>query len=135
MMEPNEISIKGYIDRFEPWLVRQGLTQKTIRRHINNIWVFLDYLSKNFDITYEEELVITDEVLTNAERVLDGFFGYDMRHKLFATKDGVRQYASSIRKFYKWLAVEGIVSDDIKDDILSYVKSELPFWSEMVEGE
>ena len=34
--QPNEISIQKYIDRFEPWLISQGLVAKTIRRHVDN---------------------------------------------------------------------------------------------------
>ena len=121
---------KEYMKPFEEWLTAQGLSRKTMRRTLNRTEAFLDYLAYHSDLDAEDEVPVTNELLSEGERFLGKFFGYYMYHNLLASVGTMGEYAGSVRKLYKWLALNGNVSRETAEGVIKRISSESSVWRE-----
>lgn len=92
------------LEEFKPFirfLIRKGLTRKTIRRHIDNLWVLGGELIRklNYDESLREssaELLIADSVDEEGGPYCSGFFSDNER----------RSFDSTCRKLHKYIQDE-----------------------------
>ena len=106
------------MEEFKKNMRSGGLTQKTINNHLGNVGLFInDYL------LWEE---ISPE---NGDEEIDTFFDdWAIRKNVIFSESSMRQFASSIKKFYKFLYESGRI-DQVKYDMIKYTfKDGLPDW-------
>ena len=93
-IEENELRNQKFIKEFECWLKKQNLAAKTIRKHINNVDLFLnDYLPY-----YEGETM---------EEGVSSVYTF-----LWSSKTSIKETAASIKKFYKCMNELGYIDKE-----------------------
>ena len=121
-LEENEKRNELFINKFESWLNEKGLVKKTIKKHLNNIELFLNNYLVYSDISTMEEGV--DDI--------DMFLGdWFIRKCMWSSKNSIKETASSIKKFYQCMSEYSYISKEdyksvcetLKDNIEDYLES------------
>ena len=109
-----------YLDKFEKDLMESGLSQKTIRKHLNNVIFYInEYLLR------EEPL----EMETGCGYKIDMFLGYYFIHKcMWSTPGTIKTTAASIKKFYKSMNEHGYISKDKYKYLCDIIKENIETW-------
>ena len=113
----NEILLKD----FESWLKSSGLSTKTIKQHCSNI-----------DFYINQYLLYTDPVST--EEGMDSgyvsmFLGYwFIRKAMWASATSLKNNATSLKKFGKFLYEQHKMTKEDLDSILTTIREEMPEW-------
>ena len=112
-----------YLKMFEKELTDKGLSPKTIKQHLENVDFFIN------------EYNLRDDALTVKDGMsgLDSFFYFFIHKCMWSTPDTVRRTAASLKKFYKFLADNGIIDQDDYELFASDIKDGAPFWVEDCE--
>ena len=85
---------KPILEAFEAWLA-ESWTPKTVKKHVDNIDFFTDYL------VYYEPLRRLDEA-TDSD-VFTFLSSWFPRKALWASTSNMKAYISSFKKFFKWM--------------------------------
>ena len=107
MLEENiKINIK-YMNEFDKWLNEKDLTKKTIRKHLNNVDLYINSYLNYYDITKAEE---------GMDCIYSFLNGWFIEKCLWASKNSLKATSASIKKFYQYMSENGYVCvDDYKD--------------------
>lgn len=108
------------LDGFKAWMAEKGLGAATIEKHVSNAEFYI-----NEFLTYE------DPPQSAAEGVgrLDDFLGYwFIRKAMWASVTSIRENATSLKKFYTFLAETGQISAEDLADLREDIKTGLPEW-------
>ena len=73
---------------------------------------------------------MNDDLLRRGGEFIGMYFSYFLPQKAFATKDDMRKSTGSVKKLYRFLAVKGIVSEALCQEIIEDIKDGLPLWLE-----
>ncbi len=104
---------------FADWLRAAGLADRTIARHVDNIDFYL-----NEFLLYEEAIDAPDGISE-----VNMFLGYwFIRKAMWASEGSIKSNATSLKKFYTWLAERGLVSKPDLVDLKATIKEEMPEW-------
>ncbi|HID51906.1 MAG TPA: integrase [Anaerolineae bacterium] len=108
---------------FEQWLTDKGLAKKTIRRHMENVAFFAEYL------TYYEPL----QSLGEADEVDFGDFcgNWFPRKAMWASANSAKSNLTSFRKFISFMEEAGYwdakhaqsIRDDLKENKEEYIET------------
>lgn len=93
-----------FIIEFEDWLNDKKLSSKTIRKHIENIDLYLNYYLSYYEVTEMEKGV------NEAYSFLNDWY---IRKCLFASITSLKETAASIKKFYQCMSEKKYI--DVKD--------------------
>lgn len=106
-IKENQTRNKKFIKEFEEWLKEKSLSDKTIKKHISNVDIFInDYLNY-----YDIETV--EEGINSVYSFLNGWF---IEKCMWATPYTTKEEAASIKKFYAYMSEKGYVE---KEDYVS----------------
>lgn len=106
-MEENKKRNEKYIKGFEEWLKGKDLANKTIKKHLNNINLYINDYLNYYDITKVEDGM--DEV----SMFLGSWF---IEKCMWSSKSSLKENATSIKKFYQYMSENGYVSvEDYKE--------------------
>ena len=118
---------KKLLSAFKKGLKEKGLTEKTIRNHIDNV----DFYINDFLCYYEP---------TNAQEGCSGyainrFLGdWFIRKAMWSSPAQVKSNAASIKKFYGWmLEATDLIDKFDYEDLCDEIKSEMTTWQENAE--
>lgn len=89
-VEQNRKRNEKFIKEFEDWLIEKVLVKKTIRKHVNNIDLYINDYLKCYDITKMED------GMSSVHSFLDGWF---IEKCLWVSRNSLIETASSIKKF------------------------------------
>ena len=103
------------LDGFETWLRQSGLSEPTIRDHIDNIRFFSRYL-----LVYAYSLRRLDEATEGA--VYDFLEDWFPRKALWASVSSMKVYLASFKQFFKWMGETGLGAPQTVEDVLSTLK-------------
>jgi len=110
---------ESLLTAFEASLKSSGLTKATINKHIHNISFYI-----NEFLLYEDAVEAKDGV-----RSVSMFLGYwFIRKAMWASQASIKGNASSIKKFYTFLAETDLVDKDDLDVLRDTIKEEMPAW-------
>jgi len=123
--EENEKRNEKYINEFEKWLNKKGLVPKTIRKHINNVDLYINDYLNYYDITKAEDGI------DHIHSFLDGWF---IEKCLWASKNSLKVTASSIKKFYQYMSENNYVSVADYKDMCSFIKDNMDEFLEQVDA-
>lgn len=120
----NKKKNEQYLQEFSKYLENEGLSVKTINKHINNVEFYIN--------TYLNAYVPKD--------MRDGCIGIGMylgdwfiRKTTWASKNSIKENAASIKKFYKCMLGLNHINISEYENIYSEIKSEMETWIERVE--
>jgi site-specific recombinase XerD len=104
------------LDDFETWLEQSGLSEKTVKTHVDNIYFFTNYL------VYYEPLNRLDEATSvDVWMFLADWFP---RKALWASVTSTKSYLTSFKKFFRWMGETGRVSPETVADVLVTLKED-----------
>ena len=115
-VEENRKRNEKYIKEFEKWLNEKGLVKKTIRKHLNNVDLYINDFLNYYDITKVEDGV------NLVYSFLDGWF---IEKCLWASKNSLKGTAASIKKFYQYMSENNYVSVVDYKDMCSFIKENM----------
>lgn len=114
----------AYLETFERSLVDAGLSAKTVRRHIDNVDLYINDFLLRYDANPMPE----------GTALVSSFLGdYFIRKCMWSTPEAIRQYAASLKKFYKCMLAEGNVDACDYEYLLETIKEEKEDWVEECE--
>lgn len=102
-IKENQIRNKKFMKEFEEWLKEKTLSDKTIRKHISNVDLFINDYLNYYDIETAEEGI--DSVYS----FLSGWF---IEKCMWATPYTTKEEAASIKKFYAYMSEKGYVEKE-----------------------
>lgn len=112
--EKNNVLIK----LFEQSLVKSNLGEKTVRKHVWSAALFInDYLLWE-DITPED----------GYKELYDFLGDWAIRKGVISSEQSLKLYASSLRKFYKFLFDQGMIDATALKTTNETIKNEMPDW-------
>lgn len=115
-IKENQTRNKKFIKEFEEWLKEKSLSDKTIKKHISNVDIFINDYLNYYDIETAEEGI------TSVYSFLNGWF---IEKCMWATPYTTKEEAASIKKFYAYMSEKGYVEkedykflcEELKDSI------------------
>ncbi len=111
---------------FEKWLNENGLKEKTINKHIDNVSFYIN------EYLLYDECIPANEGITSINGFFDWFFP---RKAMWSSKATTKETVASLKKFYKCLAVVGFVKESDYAFMLSEVKSNMEDWLEHYDNQ
>ncbi len=103
------------LDGFEHWLKQAGLSEQTIKAHVDNMRFFGRYL-----LWYGYSLRRLDEA-TEGD-VYDFLEDWFPRKALWACISSMKVYLASFKKFFTWMGETGLVAPQTVEDVRSTLK-------------
>ena len=120
------------ICNFAGKLKRDGLGEKTIKKHIDNIAFFLNEYVAYQDISDNEDVI----TLCNAEEginLVDDFLGnWFIRKAMWADESSIKSNITSIKKFYKFMLSLNLISKDELKFLEQEIKENKNRWIDTV---
>lgn len=123
-IEENKKRNKKYINEFENWLNEKKLVKKTIRKHLNNIDLYINDYLNYYDVTEMEDGI------NCIHSFLDGWF---IEKCLWVSKNSLKETATSIKKFYQCMSENNYVSQEDYKSLCSFIKENMEEFLEQVE--
>ena len=106
------------------WLKKAALGVATIRSHCTNLDFYLNHF-----LLYADTLTPADGV-----RCVGEFLGDWFIHKaMWSNKTTVKANATSLKKFYGFMAERGLIKPEEFASLKQQIKDELPDWLDAVE--
>ena len=110
-----QLANQPILDGFETWLRQSGLSEPTIKEHVDNMRFFSRYL-----LLYAYSLRRLDEATEG--NVYDFLEDWFPRKALWASVSSVKVYLASFKKFFTWMGATGRVAPEIVEDVLWTLK-------------
>ncbi len=123
-VEKNRKRNEKYIKEFENWLKEKGLVDKTIRKHLNNIDLYINDYLNYYEITKVEDGI------DNVYSFLSGWF---IEKCLWASKNSLKETATSIKKFYQYMSENNYVSVEDYNEMCYFIKDNMDEFLETLE--
>lgn len=122
-IEENKKRNKKFMKEFEEYLKEKNLKDKTIKKHLSNVDLFINDYLNYYDIETQEEGI------NSVYSFLSGWF---IEKCMWATVYTTKETAASIKKFYAYMSEKGYVKKedykelceelkDSMDEILEYL--------------
>ena len=110
-----QLANQPILDGFEHWLKQSGLSEQTIKDHVDNMRLFSRY-----QLWYGYSLRRLDEA-TEGD-VYDFLEDWFPRKALWASVTSMKVYLASFKKFFKWMGESGLVAPQTVEDVLATLK-------------
>lgn len=118
-------TFKDQIELFKNELSAQKLSEKTVRKHIQNV----DFYLHDFGVYYEHISELSDGCYE-----IDFYFGdWYIDKCAWASKSDCRSQAASIKKFYKVMLDRGLVEKKDYQYLVDTIKENRDEWIETIE--
>lgn len=124
-VEENEKRNEKYINEFENWLTEKGLATKTIKKHLNNVDLYINSYLNYYDITKAEE------GMNQIYSFLNGWF---IEKCLWSSRNSLKETAASIKKFYQYMSEYNYVSLEDYKDMCILIKDNMDNFLEQVDA-
>lgn len=99
-IKENQKRNKKFMKEFEEWLKEKSLSDKTIRKHLSNVDLFINEYLNYYDVETAEEGI--DSVYS----FLNSWF---IEKCMWATPYTIKEESASIKKFYAYMSEKGYV--------------------------
>ncbi len=110
---------KNLLSKFEDWLVKKNLGQKTINKYVGNIDFYInEYLL--YDDTKEPEDGVSS---------INMFLGYwFIKKAMWSSESSIKSNASSLKKFYKFMQEIGRIDKKELEYLKITIKDNISEW-------
>jgi site-specific recombinase XerD len=110
-----QLANQPILNGFETCLRQSGLSEPTIKGHVDNMRFFSRYL-----LLYAYSLCRLDEATEGA--VYDFLEDWFPRKALWASVSSMKVYLASFKKFFQWMGATGLVASETAEDVLATLK-------------
>jgi len=110
---------KELLNDFEIWMANKKITEKTMKKHVFNIKIYINEYLLYCDIEKPEE----------GFSLVGNFFGYwFIRKVIWANSNHLKSVAISIKRFYLYLFDRGYIKKEDLNDLNRIIKENLGKW-------
>lgn len=102
-IKENQKRNKKFMKEFEEWLKEKSLSDKTIKKHLSNVDLFINDYLNYYDVETAEEGI------NSVYSFLSGWF---IEKCMWATPYTTKEEAASIKKFYAYMSEKGYVEKE-----------------------
>lgn len=102
-IKENQKRNKKFMKEFDEWLKEKSLSDKTIKKHLSNVDLFINDYLNYYDVETAEEGI------TSVYSFLNGWF---IEKCMWATPYTTKEEAASIKKFYAYMSEKGYVEKE-----------------------
>jgi len=106
-----------FLAQFQTWLEHSGVTQKTIKNHVDNIAFFAEYL-----VYYDTPLKRLDQA--QGGDVYGFLSDWFPRKALWANTTNMKGYFASFKKFFQWMETAGYITAETVEEVRTTLKEE-----------
>lgn len=92
-----------YMNEFSDWLKKQNLSSKTINKHINNVYLYINDYLNYYEVTKMEDGV---------NMAYDFFNDCFIRKCVCVTNNLLKETTVSVKKFYHCMSEKGYVDTE-----------------------
>ena len=124
LYKDNEKRNYTFLKEFEEWLVKQGLANKTITRHLKNASFYI-----NIFLTHDE-IIPMEDGMEHATEFYSYFF---IRKCMWSTPNTLSESCTSLKKFYECMCELNHVSKEKYDLFAFLIKECRKEWMEECE--
>lgn len=124
-VEQNQKKNKKYIKEFTEWLNEKGISKKTIRKHLDNVKLYINEYLNYYDVIKVEDGI---------EEVDDFLEGWFIEKCLFATKTSLKETTASLKKFYQYMSEYNYVKKEDYKQLCSIIKDNMDIYLEQLEA-
>ena len=111
-----------YLDEFHDDLVAAGLKDKTVSKHIDNVYFYLNtYLTRTAPL----------DMRAGCYKAADYLGDFFIRKCMWSTPASIRSNAASFKKFYKSMLQRGYILQDDYDTLRFAIKEGLDYWCDL----
>lgn len=107
------------LGEFALWLRDQGLGDKTIDNHVFNVGFYI-----NEFLLYFEPIPVREGI----SHVNEFFNDWFIRKAMWLSEDSMKNTATGLKKFYRFLAEIGLVEAVSVQELKVLVREEMPNW-------
>ncbi|MEA3424179.1 MAG: phage integrase N-terminal SAM-like domain-containing protein [Bacillota bacterium] len=118
-IEENSKKNEVLLNDFENSMMNEKLTNKTIMNHVFNVDLFINDFLNYYEATAAEEGI---------EHIDDFLSDWFIRKTMWSSESSVKQNITSLKKFYKFMMGEGLISKDKYDYMIKLIKDTKDFW-------
>lgn len=115
---------KKYIKEFNDWLKDNSLSEKNIKKHINNIDLFINEYLNYYEITKMEDGI----------KEVDSFLDSWFIEKCLATKSSLKEEITSLKKFYKCMSEKNYVNEIDYKSMCEEIKENMEIYLEQLNA-
>ncbi len=113
-----------YLELFDQYLKREGMSKKTIQKHISNI----DFYINKFLSYYEPS------TMERGCYEIDSFLGdWFIRKAMWSSCSAINSNCASIKKFYKVMLEYGFIKQTDYHVLIDTIKTEKIHWLSVME--
>ena len=123
-VKENIVRNEKYLSGFKKWLVKKGLANKTIKKHLSNTELFINDYLNYYDI------VKAEDGLGDVFSFLNGWF---IENCLWSSRNSLKETTSSIKKFYEYMCENNFVDIDTFKKTFRFVKNNMDELLEKVD--
>lgn len=124
-IEQNKKRNEKFIEEFEIWLTEKGLVQKTIRKHLNNVDLYINDYLNYYDITKMEDGI------SCIHSFLGGWF---IEKCLWASRNSIKETAASIKKFYQCMSEKNYLNEKDYKELCHFIKENMDEFLDQVDA-
>ncbi len=124
-VEENRKRNEKYMKGFELWLNEKGLAKKTIRKHLSNVDLYINDYLNYYDIT------LVEEGMSSVYSFLNGWF---IEKCLWASRNSIKETATSIKKFYQYMSENNYVAVNDYKEMCDCIKENMDEFLDQVDA-
>ena len=115
-VEENHKRNEIFIKEFENWLNQKSLVKKTIRKHLNNVSLYINNYLNYYDVTKMEDGIY------HVYSFLNDWF---IEKCLWSSRNSLKETAASIKKFYECMSEKGYVEEEDYKSLCRLIKDNM----------
>jgi len=112
------------LQEFREWLQAKGLTNKTVKKHVDNIDFYINEYLTYYEVKRPEEDIYE----------IKAFLGdWFIRKAMWASKTAIKDYCAGFKKFYKFLEEKNMIEHSDYQTMQEIIKESKSDWLAVLE--
>lgn len=123
-VEKNNKRNEKYLNEFEKWLNKKDLSNRTIKKHVNNAGLFIDDYLTYYDIIKAEN---------GLDKVYSFLNNWFIEKCLWASRYSLKETIASLKKFYQYMSENNYVDVNEYNNTFKFIKDNMDVLIEHVD--
>ena len=115
-IKENQTRNKKFIKEFEEWLKEKSLSDKTIKKHISNVDIFINDYLNYYDIVKAEN---------GLEEVFPFLNGWFIEKCMWSSRNSLKETVASLKKFYQYMSENNYVNVNDYKETFDFIKDNM----------
>ena len=115
-IKENQTRNKKFIKEFEEWLKEKSLSDKTIKKHISNVDIFINDYLNYYDIVKAEN---------GLEEVFPFLNEWFIEKCMWSSRNSLKETVASLKKFYQYMSENNYVNVNDYKETFDFIKDNM----------